>query len=109
MRMELQTINQEGLDRILQAGGTALIEFGAVWCAPCRALLPILEELGGHYGASLSIAKVDVDQSPELASAYGIMSMPTVIVFQDGHPVEKLIGLRPKNAYQAVIDRVCHV
>ncbi|WP_229750702.1 thioredoxin family protein [Paenibacillus nasutitermitis] len=86
--------------------GVVAIEFGAVWCPPCKRLLPILDELAEDYGSSASIVQVDCEESPELASSFGIMGMPTVIVFRDGQPVDKLVGLRPGAAYKSIIDRL---
>lgn len=103
--MSLQTVNETQYREVMKAKGVVVAEFGAAWCAPCKNLLPILDQLAVEYGSSVGIVKVDVDHSPELAGAYGIMSMPTVIIFKDGQPVEKLVGLRPKDAYKAVIDR----
>ncbi|MFC6228272.1 thioredoxin family protein [Paenibacillus allorhizosphaerae] len=85
--------------------GVTLIDFGSVHCPPCRVLLPILEELEATMGDRMSIAKIDCDDSPRTASDYGVMSMPTVILFHDGEPVEKLVGLRPKSVYESVIAK----
>lgn len=104
--MSLQTIAQDGFDELLKEGGVTLVEFGAVWCPPCRALLPILEEIAGEYGSSVTLAKIDADHSPELASAYGIMGLPTVLVFKDGEWMDKRVGLLPKAAYKTVVDRL---
>lgn len=82
-----------------------LVDFGAEWCPPCKALTPILEELQQEEADRLSILKVDCDESPELAGVYGVMSMPTVIVFQGGEPVDKLVGLRSKEAYRSAYSR----
>lgn len=90
----------------LKAGGTVLVDYGASWCPPCRTLLPILEELNAEYGNDVSMIKVDCDELPELASEAGVMSMPTVIVYSGGQPVEKLVGLRPKSVYQGVLNKV---
>jgi thioredoxin 1 len=85
--------------------GVTLVEFGAEWCPPCKVLLPILDVMDSEYGGSVSIMKVDCDESPEIASEFGIMSMPTVIIFHNGEPVDKLVGLRPKDVYQKIIAR----
>lgn len=103
--MSMQTVNEKQYEDLMSKQGVAVIEFGAVWCPPCKALLPILDDLGNEYGSSVHFAKVDVDQSPELASQHVIMGMPTVIVFKDGQPADKLVGLRPKEAYKHLIDR----
>ncbi|GIO14257.1 thioredoxin [Cohnella xylanilytica] len=103
--MSLQEITEAGYPEFTGRPGVAVLEFGAVWCPPCKVLLPILEELSQEYGETVSIAKVDADESPELASQFGIMGLPTVIVFKDGQPVDKLVGLRPKGVYQTIIER----
>ena len=83
----------------------ALVEFGAEWCPPCRVLEPILNELEAQLGNLAAILQVDCDDSPQLASQYGVMSMPTVVIFHNGEPVEKLVGLRPKSVYQSMLAR----
>ncbi|MNI84806.1 Thioredoxin [compost metagenome] len=72
---------------------------------PCRALHPILEELDGELDGAVPILTVNVDECPESAAMYGVMSMPTVIVFRDGQPVTKLVGLRSKEAYRTVLSK----
>ncbi|AEI43878.1 thioredoxin family protein [Paenibacillus mucilaginosus] len=103
--MKPVNVNDTNADEQIRSHALTLLDFGAVWCPPCRTLLPILDELGEAYGSSLSILKLDCDESPETAAAYGVMSMPTVILFKNGEPVEKLVGLRSKAGYQAIIDR----
>jgi thioredoxin 1 len=85
--------------------GVTLVEFGAEWCPPCKVLLPILDIMDSEYGGSVSIIKVDCDESPAIAAEFGIMSLPTVIIFHNGEPVDKLVGLRPKDVYQKAIAR----
>ena len=85
--------------------GVTLVDFGSVHCPPCRVLLPMLEELERTMGDQVAFAKVDCDDSPGSAASYGVMSMPTVILFHDGEPVEKLVGLRPKSVYENVIAK----
>lgn len=97
--------NQERFQSGIKEKSVTLVEFGAKWCPPCKVLLPILEELRNEEEEHLEILQVDCDQSPELAAQFGIMSMPTVIVFHHGEPQDKLIGLRPKSVYQATIAR----
>jgi thioredoxin 1 len=85
--------------------GVTLVDFGAPWCPPCKVLKPILDELAEELGEKVSILEVDCDESPAVATEYGIMSMPTVLVFHNGEPVEKLVGLRPKSAYESLISK----
>ncbi|MGN7764631.1 thioredoxin family protein [Paenibacillus sp. 22594] len=97
--------NADTVRRQLQEGGTVLVDYGAPWCAPCRSLLPVLEELDEEYGSNITILKVNCDELPELAAEAGVMGLPTVIVYNGGQPMEKLVGLRPKSAYQGVLDK----
>jgi thioredoxin 1 len=76
--------------------GTVLVDFWAEWCPPCKLLAPILEEVNAEIGDKVTIAKVNVDNSPESASKFGIMSIPTMIVFQNGEMKSKLVGVQPK-------------
>lgn len=101
----INAIHAEILSGQLQEGGTVLVDYGAPWCPPCKTLLPLLDELHEEYGESVAIVKVNCDELPELAGAAGVMSMPTVIVYKDGQPMEKLVGLRPKSVYQAVLNK----
>lgn len=104
--MSVIAVNDETLASELEREGVTLVEFGAVWCPPCKVLLPILEALSEEYAEGLRVLKVDCDESPVTASRYGIMSMPTVIVFKNGEPLEKLVGLRPKSAYTNVLVKI---
>lgn len=103
--MSMLAVNDTNFRGNIREQGVTLVEFGAAWCPPCKVLLPILDELGGDYGERLSVLKVDCDDSPAIASEYGVMSMPTVIVFNNGEPVDKLIGLRPKSVYETIVNR----
>lgn len=98
-------VNNESFRTSVRPAGLTLVDFGAVWCPPCKVLKPIVEELNAAYGDKLTVLMIDTDESPELASEFGVMSNPTVILFRDGEPVEKLVGLRPKAAYESMINR----
>ncbi|HZG86747.1 thioredoxin family protein [Paenibacillus sp.] len=103
--MTLRSLNAEAFEGAIHSSKLTLVDFSAAWCPPCRTLLPILEQLAEEEGEAADIYSVDVDASPELAERFGVLSMPTVFAFKDGEALEKLVGLRPKPAYQAVIRR----
>ncbi len=81
---------------VIAAAPIALVDFYADWCGPCKMLAPILEELAEEKADSLTVVKVNVDDSPETAGAFSIMSIPTVILFKDGQVVDKLVGYTTK-------------
>ena len=83
-------------DDVLHATQPVLVDFWAPWCAPCRMIAPALEELAEEFAGRVTIAKVNVDENAEIAGRYGIRSIPTLILFRDGKPVEQLVGARPK-------------
>lgn len=81
---------------VLKAQTPVLVDFWATWCAPCRMIAPVLEEIADENEEQLVIAKVDVDTNPNTASTYGVQSIPTLILFKNGEPVERLVGFMPK-------------
>lgn len=98
-------VNHDTFRTNVRQYGVTMVDFGATWCPPCKVLKPIIQELDAEYGDRLSVLMVDTDESPELASEFGVMSNPTVILFHNGIPVEKLVGLRPKAVYESLLSR----
>ena len=88
---------------VLQSDKPDLVDFWASWCGPCRMLGPIIEEIANDYEGKVKVGKVNVDEQPNLASKYGIASIPTVIVFKNGKPEKTLVGLRSKNEIENMI------
>jgi thioredoxin 1 len=91
---------------VLNSDKPVLVDFWAAWCAPCRALGPVLESLAEDYGDRAKVAKLDVDANQQVAMKYGIRSIPTVILFDKGEIVDSFIGVRPKAEYVASLEEI---
>lgn len=89
---------------VMKAPGLVMVDFWAVWCGPCQMVAPIVEELANEYAGKLRVMKLNTDENPEIAGRYQVMSIPTILFFKDGRPVEKLVGARPKRQFKEVID-----
>lgn len=81
---------------VLKSKDVVLVDFWAPWCGPCRMLEPIVEELAKDFEGKAKVGKVNVDESPQTAGQYGVMSIPTIIIFKDGNPTETFVGVQPK-------------
>ena len=83
---------------VLDSTKTVVVDFWATWCGPCKMVAPVLDEIAGENSDRLTVAKLDIDANPATARDYQVMSIPTMIVFQDGKPVKQIVGARPKAA-----------
>ena len=83
---------------VLESDKTVLVDFWAEWCGPCKMVAPVLEEIAAEHAESLTIAKLNIDENPQIARYYQVMSIPTMTVFQGGKPVKSIIGAKPKGA-----------
>jgi len=102
---ELPHINQDVFPtEVLQADKPVLVDFGAVWCSPCKMLDPLVAELADEWGDKVKVVKVDVDYNPELAMQYQVMGVPTLILFVNGQPRERVSGFKPKKQLQAKFE-----
>ena len=93
-------------DEVLNSDLPILVDFWAEWCGPCKMIAPAVHDLAEEYTGKLNVAKVDIDNSPEIATKYGIRSIPALIFFKDGKPVDQVIGALPKGALKKKIDSV---
>ncbi|MGV3041638.1 thioredoxin [Staphylococcus rostri] len=85
--------------------GVKLVDFWATWCGPCKMIAPVLEDLAADYEGKADILKLDVDQNQATAAKFEVMSIPTLIVFKDGEPVDKIVGFQPKENLAQVLDK----
>ncbi|WP_328331605.1 MULTISPECIES: thioredoxin [unclassified Streptomyces] len=93
----VDTVTDADFDtEVLAAGLPVLVEFTADWCGPCRQLAPVLSAVAGEEAGRLKVVQLDVDSNPEVMVRYGVLSMPTLMVFRDGEPVKSMVGARPK-------------
>ena len=101
------TINQTNFQaEVLGAKTPVLVDFWATWCAPCRAIAPTLDELAEKYRGRFTVAKVNVDEVPDLAAQFGVLNIPTLIFFKGGEEVDRVVGSQPKAQLEAKIQRL---
>ena len=89
---------------VIQNDKPVIVDFWAEWCVPCHMVSPLVEEIGREKGDRLKIAKVDVDENPEVTRRFGIMSIPTLVLFKDGEEEARIVGARGKDALLRDID-----
>ena len=104
--MSLVHFSKEGFEKARVQGGVMVVDFWASWCGPCKMLAPVIDKLSEHYEGRVIVGKVDVDDNPELAREFGIMSIPTVVILKDGVEVERKVGVMPLEAFTQAIDKL---
>ena len=97
-------LTQDNFDKT-KSEGIVLVDFWATWCKPCQIQGPIVAELAEQYKGKLIVGKCDIDENRDLANTYNIQSIPTIIIFRDGAPIETVIGLQSKSSLEELVDK----
>ena len=90
---------------VLKSDKPVLVDFWATWCGPCRMMGPVVEELAKEYEGSVKVGKLDIDENSDIAGQYGVMSVPTFLVFKNGQVAAKVVGAVPKEELKAAVDK----
>ena len=93
-------------DEVLSYEQPVLVDFWAEWCAPCKMIAPLIEDLSNEYEGKIKFVKLNVDDSPDTAAQFGIRGIPTLLIFHNGQPVDQVVGAVPKNALKGRLDNV---
>lgn len=99
----MKIVQKDEFEKIINESKPTIVDFFATWCGPCKMLSPILEKVEEDSKGDFNIVKIDVDESYDVAKKYGIMSVPTMIIFKDGDEQEKIVGLRQKNQIEEAV------
>jgi len=95
------TATDQSFQELIAGDTPVLVDFWAEWCGPCRMIAPMVEEIAAEYAGTLKVAKLNVDENPQTAGTYDVMSIPTLIVYRNGQPQKRIVGARPKHAMLA--------
>lgn len=98
-------LTEEDFFSVIEKGIT-IVDFFATWCAPCRMLTPIIEQVAEHFGEKITVAKVDIDQDQKIAAQFQVTSVPTIVIYKDGKEINRFVGLRDFDTIKGFIDDV---
>lgn len=103
--MAVVTINKDNFKKeVLEASEPVLLDFWAPWCGPCRMLSPVVDEVAEERAGQVKVGKINVDEEPDLANEFGVMSIPTLVVMKNGQPTGSSVGLQSKKQVEALLD-----
>ena len=103
--MAIKHLKTSEFDEIMDAAPLAMVDFWASWCGPCKMLSPTVEALAEQYEGKALVGKVNVDEEPDLARRFGVMSIPTVVFLKNGREFDRKVGLMPAEAFTQVLDK----
>ena len=106
MSQVIEATDQTFDNEVMQSATPVLVDFSATWCGPCKKLEPIVSELAGDYDGRLKVVKVDIDKAPQIASKFGVLSVPTLLFVKEGQVRQQLIGLQSKSTLSEHADKV---
>ena len=106
MSRDVARVDSKTYQDLVERNPVVVADFYADWCGPCKIVAPIMEKLAAEYDGKAKFTKLDVDDNPAVADRFGIMSIPTLIVFKNGKPVERFVGAAPVERYRSIIERV---
>lgn len=102
----LQIKSDKFQKEVIESNVPVLVDFSATWCGPCKMMGPVLEQLSAEYEGKAKVFKVDIDESMDLAQKYQIMSVPNMLLFKDGKPVDAVIGVTPPTVLKQKLDKI---